>query len=131
MEDHPIVRLGLKQLLSHESDMMICGEAERLSDARATMMVSKPDVVLIDLALPDGNGLDLIREISEQWVGVKMIAVSSFDATLYASKAVNAGCMGYINKHEAIDRIVEAIRSVLAGNIYVSNGAGKISQWFG
>jgi DNA-binding NarL/FixJ family response regulator len=131
VEDHPIVRLGLRQLIDHESDMTICAEAEKLADARSILPNARPDVVLVDIALPDGNGLELIAEIAQHWVGVRIIAVSTFDAYLYAAKALKAGAMGYVNKHEASDRIVEAVRSVLDNKVYVSNGAGKVSHWFG
>lgn len=131
MEDHPIVRVGLRQLIDHEADMTICAEAANLAEARSALPGARPDVVLVDLALPDGNGLELIGEIAGQWVGVRIIAVSTFDANLYAAKALKAGAMGYVNKHEASDRIVEAMRSVLNNKVYVSNGAGKVSHWFG
>ena len=122
VEDHPIVRLGLEQLITAESDMQVCGEADTVREAFDYVNAIVPDVVLVDLALKDGTGMDLIRRIASHWVGIKMIVVSTYDAGAYAPDALRAGAVGYVNKHEANDQIVDAIRCVLRGELFVGIG---------
>ena len=121
VEDHPVVRHGLEQLISAESDLRVCGEAEGADEAFERIDAARPDIVLIDLALKNGNGMELIHRISSTWVGLKMIVVSSYDASAYAPSVLRAGAMGYINKHEAIDQIITAIRCVLRGEMFAGN----------
>ena len=123
VEDHPIVRLGLKQLIEAETDMRVCGEAEGMLDAFQRICVSEPDIVLIDLALKEGSGMDLIGCVASACADIKMIVVSTYDSDAYAPAAFRAGAMGYVNKHEAIDQIIEAIRTVRGGRLFVNNAA--------
>ncbi len=132
VEDHPIVRHGLKQLIETQPDLKVCGEAERVSEATKGLEAVKPDIVLIDLALKDGDGMDLIRQVKQHWIDVRMIVVSTYDAATYAPMALKAGAMGYVNKHEAIDQIIDAIRQVLDGKVFVGEGVDEeVSHWFG
>ena len=132
VDDHPIVRHGLKQLLSQEPDIEVCGEAESMARGLELVGATQPDVALIDLALGDGDGMELIGQVRRRWGDVKMIVVSTCNAQTHAPLALEAGARGFVNKHEALDRIVEAIRCVVDGEIYpgqcVANGA---SRWFG
>ncbi len=133
VEDHPIVRHGIKQLLNDESDMVVRGEAERLNEALDKLQTLRPDVILVDLSLDSGDsGLDLIQRVRAQWVGLKMIVISTYDAAVYAPQCMQAGAMGYINKHEAVDQIVDAVRSVCNGNVFLPADIGAQSaDWFG
>lgn len=120
VDDHPIVRHGLAQLIDHEPDLLVCGDAASPCEAIKQIKTTRPDVVVIDISLKDGDGLDLIKEINAQDDNVKMLVTSMHDETLFAERALRAGAMGYVNKHEAVDKIVGALRRVLQDKIYLS-----------
>lgn len=120
VDDHPIVREGLSALLSRQPDFEICGQAGDVQNALRLVKETKPHVVTIDISLKDGTGLDLIRRIAERDRSIRMVACSLFDETLYAERALHAGAMGYINKDEAPESIVKAVRQVLDGKTYLS-----------
>jgi DNA-binding NarL/FixJ family response regulator len=120
VDDHPIVREGLSSLLSKQPDIEVCGEADDMQAAMRIIDECRPDVVTVDIALRDGSGLDLIRRIADHDPSIKMIACSLHDETLYAERALHAGAMGYVTKHEATQTIVKAIRQVLADKTYLS-----------
>jgi DNA-binding NarL/FixJ family response regulator len=101
VDDHPIVREGLASLLSKQPDFEICGEADDAQHALKLVDKTKPDVVTIDISLKSGDGLDLIRRIRDRDPSIRMICCSLFDEALYAERALHAGAMGYVNKHEA------------------------------
>lgn len=130
VEDHPVVRLGMRHLLL-DADFEVCGEAERVDEAIEKIKDTHPQVVLIDLALPGVNGMELIRYVKQHWVGMKVIVVSTYDETIYGPIAAEAGADFYINKHEAVDRIVEVIHSLLKQNSEVDDKKSKESHWFG
>jgi DNA-binding NarL/FixJ family response regulator len=120
VEDHPVFREGLVQVLSHEKDLAVCGEAGSAEVAAREIGRSRPDLVLIDISLPGKSGLDLIRQIRAQNREVKMLVVSMHDEALYADRALRAGADGYIMKDEDFQEILRAVRDVLSGMIYVS-----------
>jgi len=120
VDDHPIVREGLSSLLSKEPDFDVCGEADDVPSAIRLVDETKPHVVTIDISLASGSGIDLIRRISKRNRSIRMVACSLYDETLYAERALHAGALGYVNKHEATQRIVEAIRQVLDDKVYLS-----------
>jgi DNA-binding NarL/FixJ family response regulator len=119
VDDHPIVRYGFTRLLAAEADLVVCGEAV---DARAAIdgIAAKPDVVVVDISLGSTSGIDLIRELKVQLPAVHVLVVSMHDELLYAERALRAGASGYVMKHEAIDKIVRAIRVVANGGMFVS-----------
>lgn len=121
VDDHPIVREGLNSLLSKQPDFEICGEADDVAHALSLVAETKPHVVTIDISLKSGSGLELIRRITESDRSIKLVACSLYDETLYAERALNAGALGYVNKHEATRTIVKAIRQVLDGKVYLSD----------
>jgi len=121
VDDHPIVREGLISLVSKQPDFEICGEAEDVLQALKLVEETKPHVVTIDISLARGNGLDLIRRIAEHDRSIRLVVCSLHDETLYAERALQAGAMGYVNKHEATRTIVRAIRQVLDGKVYLSD----------
>jgi DNA-binding NarL/FixJ family response regulator len=121
VDDHPIVCRGLEELLVQEPDIEICGGASSVSDALREVEVSKPDLVVVDILLRDSHGLDLITQIGARYVTVKTLAWSMFDEQVFALRALRAGAMGYVNKREPIERVLDAIRKVLGGDIYLSS----------
>jgi DNA-binding NarL/FixJ family response regulator len=120
VEDHPIFRDGLIQMLSSESDLDICGKAGSYESGLKGIKQTAPDIALIDLELPGKSGLDLIKKIRELSIATKLLVVSMYDEALYADRVLRAGGDGYIMKQESPEEIVHAIRDVLGGHIYVS-----------
>lgn len=126
VDDHPLVVIGFQQLIETEPDLEVCCEAGTIKDAIAVFTEQAvthglPDLVIVDLLLPDGNGLDLIKTISTQFPEMCILVSSMHDESVFAERALQAGAKGYVNKQEASDRIVYAIRQVLDGHIYLSN----------
>jgi DNA-binding NarL/FixJ family response regulator len=120
VDDHPLVREGLTARINRQADLTVCGEAAEEAEAVERIKAAQPDVVIVDLSLQSGNGLDLIKKITARGGGPKMLVSSMYDETLYAERAVRAGAMGYINKQEMPEKVLEAIRRVLAGRMYLS-----------
>jgi DNA-binding NarL/FixJ family response regulator len=131
VDDHPIMRQGLAQLINHEPDLEVVGEA---ADARAALtgvLEAKPDLVIIDISLPGKNGLELIKDLKASCDGVVMLVHSMHDESLYVERVLRAGAHGYIMKHEGGKKVIDAIRKVLRGEIYVSpEMSGKILEIF-
>lgn len=120
VDDHPIVRLGIRQMLGGEPDLDLCGEAESVAAATQLALSTRPDLAIVDLSLAHGSGLELIRDLRESLPSVPVLVLSMHDETLFAERVLRAGARGYIMKSEAITGLVEAIRQVLSGRIYVS-----------
>jgi DNA-binding NarL/FixJ family response regulator len=121
VDDHPIVREGVTLLLTAQHDLRVCGSAFDIPSALQAVRDLRPDVALIDLSLGSASGLDLIGMIAEETQhGVFMLALSMHDEALYAKRVLSAGGHGYIMKHEGTGVLLQAIRTVLAGQIYVS-----------
>lgn len=120
VEDHPIVRRGMAQLINFEEDMCTVGEAETTIIAHETLEREKPDLVLVDLSLKGGSGLELIKDIKKLYPKMLIIVVSLHDENVYAERVMRAGAKGYIMKSEATESILTAIRQVLKGGIYLS-----------
>jgi DNA-binding NarL/FixJ family response regulator len=121
VDDHPIVRKGLTQLLNQEADLAVCAEAEDAPGALAAIEDAKPDVALIDIALPETDGIELIKRIKENYPGLPVLALSMHPESLYAARVLRAGGQGYIMKQEAPEKVVLALRKVLHGEIYLSD----------
>jgi DNA-binding NarL/FixJ family response regulator len=120
VDDHPLVREGLAEALGKAPDLMICGEAEERQQALQLMPACKPDLAIIDLALKKSNGLELIKDIRARFPKILMLVVSMQDELLHAERAIRAGASGYITKEEATVHVVQAVRQVLRGEVYVS-----------
>ena len=120
VEDHPVFREGLAQLLNKEEGLSVCGAAGSAAHALKSITRLQPDLVLVDIGLPGKSGLELIKEIRAKDRRVKLLVVSMHDEALYADRVLRAGGDGYIMKQEDPEEIVHAIRDVLGGHIYVS-----------
>lgn len=120
VDDHPLLRQGLIGLISTQPDFEVCGEASGVAEARQIAATARPDVAIVDLTLKDGNGIELIKEFREQYPQLKILVVSMHDELLFAERALRAGAVGYVSKHEAIRTIVQAVRTVLGGKLYLS-----------
>jgi DNA-binding NarL/FixJ family response regulator len=125
VDDHPIVRLGIRQMLAAERDLDVCAEAESADAAKQLIAGAHPDLAIIDLSLAEGTGLDLIRSLRESMPTLPLLVLSMHDEALFAERVLRAGARGYIMKREAITGLVSAIRQVLSGRIYVSEGMAQ------
>jgi len=120
VDDHPIVRQGLTQLINAESDLVVSGEASSAREAMNLLVPPLPAVVIVDISLEDRNGVELIKDIVARHPGLPCLALSMYDETMYAVRVLRAGGRGYVMKQEAPKKVVAAIRRVLQGHIYVS-----------
>jgi DNA-binding NarL/FixJ family response regulator len=120
IDDHPLLRRGMAALLSDEHDLLVCGEAENAKDALQAMRDLVPQVALVDINLPGANGLELIKLMLAEQPKLRILVVSMHDETLYALRSLRAGAKGYLMKAEALEQIVNAVRRVAEGNIYVT-----------
>jgi len=119
VDDHPLVRERLAEVINCEADLMVCGEAEDRHEAITAIVARAPDLVIVDLTLKDSDGLELIKDIRCKWPGMRTLVVSMHDESLYAERVIRAGALGYITKQEATRKILQAIRRVLNGNVYL------------
>lgn len=121
VDDHPIVRQGLTQLIDREPDMTVCGEAESGPQAISVLEKDGCDMAIVDLSIHGGNGIDLVKNIVAMWPGFPTLILSMHDESIYAERALRAGARGYVMKQEATEMMMEAIRRVMRGEIYLSN----------
>ncbi len=121
VDDHPLVREGLSNLINHQDDLTVCGEAEDSGGATAGMEKTRPDVALIDISLKNESGLELVKNLESKFPNVALIVLSMHDEALYAERALRAGARGYVMKRETTKSMLTAIRRVLDGDTYVSD----------
>lgn len=121
VDDHPIVRQGLTQLISQASDLEVCGEAPDAASAVQAIDELHPDVAIVDLMLKESSGIDLIKDIKTRRSDVRILVISMHDEAVYAERALRAGAHGYIMKEEATHKMLTALRRVIAGDVYVSD----------
>lgn len=120
VDDHPVVRHGLAQLIAGEADLEVCAEAESAPAALEAMRRSRPDVAILDISLNGTNGIELVKLMRAEQPKLPILILSMHDESLYALRALRAGAQGYLMKAEAIAHVLAAIRKVLSGEIYVS-----------
>ncbi|MBV9492076.1 MAG: response regulator transcription factor [Verrucomicrobia bacterium] len=120
VDDHPMMREGLRALIGRERDLDVCGEAETASEALEAALRLRPDLVLVDIALPGRNGLELIKDLHAIDAALPILVVSMHDELLWAERVFRAGARGYVMKREAGPIMIEAIRRVLGGRLYVT-----------
>jgi DNA-binding NarL/FixJ family response regulator len=125
VDDHPAVREALALRIGRQPDLKVCGEAADTGDALRLVADTKPDVAVVDISLKTGNGIDLVKRIKDRNAHVRILVWSMHSESLYAERALRAGALGYINKDQATDRIVEAIRRVLAGKVWLSDAMAE------
>jgi DNA-binding NarL/FixJ family response regulator len=121
VDDHPLVREWLANLINQQSDLQVCGEADSAPKALQLIGVANPEVAIVDISMEGGSGIELIKNIKASHPGVRVIVLSMHDESLYGERALRAGARGYIMKREATKRVLEAIRCVLGGKLYLSD----------
>jgi DNA-binding NarL/FixJ family response regulator len=124
VDDHPVVRDGFAELINREPDLMVCAAAEDRSGAIQAVEQNAPQLVVIDLTLKNSSGMELIKDIHARWPELLLLVVSMHNETLYAERVLRAGARGYITKQQATRDILQAIRRVLAGGIYLNETTG-------
>ena len=120
VDDHPMMRTGLAQLIDNEPDLKVCAEADNAGQALDVIARQPFDLILLDISLPDKNGLELIKDVLTLKSGLPILVVSMHDELLYAERVLRAGGRGYIMKQEGGKKFLQAIRQVLSGQVYVS-----------
>ena len=125
VDDHPIVRQGLSELIDHEQDLTVCGVAEDIHKALDQVGTLNPDLVMVDISLKGSNGLELLKNIKVRYPKQAVLMLSMHDESLYAVRALRAGAAGYVMKQEATEKVLTAIRHVLNGEIYLSERMEK------
>ncbi len=123
VDDHPVVREGLTAKLSTQPDLEVCGEAEDIAGALALIESARPDVCVVDISLKSGDGIDLIKRIKARDESARVVVWSMHRENLYAERALRAGALAYVHKGKATREILQAIRSALAGKVYLGEDA--------
>jgi DNA-binding NarL/FixJ family response regulator len=125
VDDHPAVREALASRIGRQPDLAVCGEAADMGEALRLVAETQPDLAVIDISLKTSNGIDLIKRIKDRSGSVRMLVWSMHSESLYAERSLRAGALGYINKDQATDKIIEAIRRVLEGKVYLSDAMAE------
>ncbi len=125
VDDHPLMRLGLRQVIESQRELSVCGEADTVRDARSAIKEFKPDAVVADISLRQGDGIELVREIRAHHPKLPVLIFSSHDEAIYAERMLAAGANGYIMKQSAPEQVLAALRRVLSGGIFVSEAIGN------
>jgi DNA-binding NarL/FixJ family response regulator len=120
VDDHPIFRMGMQELLNQEEDFSVCAVAEDIRSARKALQETRPDLAIVDISLAQDNGLDLVKEITADANSIPVLVLSMHDESVWAERAMRAGARGYVMKKEASETIIAAIRDVLNGRMHVS-----------
>lgn len=120
VDDHPMLRTGLIRLIENKAGCEVCGESETASAAMDAIPAAAPDIVLMDISLPDKSGLELIKDLLARFPELRILVFSMHDEMLYAERVVRAGAKGYLMKGESTEKLIEAIDCVLAGGLYLS-----------
>jgi DNA-binding NarL/FixJ family response regulator len=126
VDDHPLVREWLTNLIHQQPDLAVCGESEDAPHALQEISAAKPDVAIVDISLKHGSGIELIKNLKALQPGVAVIVLSMHDERLYAERALRAGARGYIMKRETAKKVIMAIRQVLDGKIYMSESLAAV-----
>lgn len=125
VDDHPLVREGLAARLSRRPDLEVCGEAADVEGALALLDSLRPGLMIVDLSLKGGHGLELIKKTHSRQPATKMLVVSAHDESLFARRVLKAGAHGYVNKQEAQEKVIEAVETVMRGDKYLSEDLTK------
>jgi DNA-binding NarL/FixJ family response regulator len=126
VDDHPLVREWLTNLINQQPDLVVCGESENAPQALQAIAASKPDVAIVDISLKDSSGIELIKDLKESQPGVAVLVLSMHDEAHYAERALRAGAKGYVMKRDTTKKVIEGIRRVLEGKLYISEKVGEM-----
>ena len=125
VDDHPLLRRGLAELINREPDMVFCGEAEDAPTAMRLIELIKPDLVIVDISLKGYNGIELIKNIKAFDHKILVLVLSMHDESVYAMRVLKAGAKAYVMKQEVVDKVMEAIRRIRMGKVFVSESVAS------
>lgn len=125
VDDHPIFRQGLAQLINMEANLLVCGEADKPSEVFEAVASCCPDIVLVDVSLQEGDGIELVKDLKARFPKLPTLLLSMHDESLYAERGILAGARGYVAKKEPSDVVIGAIRRVLAGEMHMSDRVSR------
>jgi DNA-binding NarL/FixJ family response regulator len=128
VDDHPVVRQGIKLMIEAEPDLTICGEAQTEQQARKLVRELKPDALLVDLSLSEGDGFNVVRDVHAHFPGIRVLVLSMHDEAIYAERLLAEGASGYIMKQAATEQLVTALRTVLRGERFMSENLKRVLQ---
>jgi DNA-binding NarL/FixJ family response regulator len=133
VDDHAVLREGLSMVINQQPDLLVCGEAADVAAALQAVAALQPDIVIVDLSLASGSGLELVKDIKAQHPGLPTLVLSLHDEALYAERVLRAGARGYIMKRASTTELVAALRKVLSGEVYLSEAMASliVSQTYG
>jgi DNA-binding NarL/FixJ family response regulator len=126
VDDHPLVREWLGNLIHQQPDLVVCGESESAPVALSSLAAAQPDLVIADINLKNSSGIELIKDLKTMHPNVPVLVLSMHDESLYAERVFRAGARGYVNKRETAQKMIEAIRRVLEGRVYVSEKTAEV-----
>jgi DNA-binding NarL/FixJ family response regulator len=126
IDDHPMVREGLIGLINQQSDLVCCGQAGTRAETLAAVIREKPDLVVLDLRLKDADGLELIKTLRSQLPDLRILILSQYEAPVYIERALRAGALGYLVKDQAPAEVLTAIRTVMAGQVFLNRGTAAL-----
>lgn len=129
VDDHPLLRTWISSLIEEESDLEVCGQAGGIGEAQTLVSNETPDAMIVDLSLGDGTGLDLIATLKALAPELKILVSSMYDESFFAERSIRAGALGYINKADVPDKLIQAIRRVLDGKVYLSEALTERMLW--
>jgi DNA-binding NarL/FixJ family response regulator len=121
VDDHPALCEGLTHRISSQPDMSVCGHARDVDEALGKVRELRPHLIIVDIALKESNGLDLVKAVAAHFKGVRTLVHSMYEESLYADRSLHAGAMGYVNKEADSDEVIRAIREITAGRVYLSS----------
>jgi DNA-binding NarL/FixJ family response regulator len=121
VDDHPLFREGLRQMIERNPEWTVCGEAAAAAEAMSAIAAQEPDLVIVDISLGGASGIDLLKTIKAQYEELPVLVISMHDESLFAERAMRAKAMGYVMKHEPAKTVQTAISKVLAGSLYLSD----------
>lgn len=124
VDDHPLLRQGITRLINNEKDMAVCGEADEAPKTLDAIAASKPEIVILDISLKGASGIEVLKNIRARHPKLPVLVLSMHDESVYAQRALRAGASGYIMKHEAMEKVLVALRRALSGEIYLSDRLG-------
>jgi DNA-binding NarL/FixJ family response regulator len=127
VDDHELMRLALGQLIAQEPDLVVCGEAESASEALKAIEQLEPDIAMVDISLKESHGIELIKDAKIRWPDFPILVLTMHDESFYAERVLRAGAKGYITKAEVSSKVIDGIRKVLDGEVYISDAmASKV-----
>src|SRR2546427_10966243 len=126
VDDHPLVREWLTNLINQQPDLAVCGESESAPEAFQAIAASKPDVAILDLSLKDSSGIELIKQLKESHPNVAVLVLSMHEEGHYAERALRAGAKGYVMKRETTRKVIDVVRRVLEGKLYISQKVAEV-----